>query len=89
MRFLGIIIIPDNAIGLVTKKFVVTGRNPGNYAAVQVAEAFSRATQRIGPEIVASGGGADGASGSLITSFSPICWWRSGKDGLMGGPKSK
>jgi hypothetical protein len=44
----------------------VKSMESGNYAAVQVAEALSRATQRIVPEIVASGGGADGASGSLI-----------------------
>ncbi len=44
----------------------VKSMESGNYAAVQVAEALSRATQRIVPEIVASGGGADGTSGSLI-----------------------
>ncbi|MFZ0501237.1 MAG: hypothetical protein WAU49_02890 [Steroidobacteraceae bacterium] len=44
----------------------VKSMESGNYAAVQVAEALSRATQRIVPEIVASGGGTDGASGSLI-----------------------
>ncbi|MGA9366173.1 MAG: hypothetical protein WBV35_01820 [Steroidobacteraceae bacterium] len=44
----------------------VKSMESGNYAAVQVAEALSRATQRIVPEIVASGGGTDGVSGSLI-----------------------
>jgi uncharacterized membrane protein YqiK len=44
----------------------VKSMESGNYAAVQVAEALSRATQRIVPEIVASGSGTDGTSGSLI-----------------------
>jgi hypothetical protein len=44
----------------------VKSMESGNYAAVQVAEALSRARPRIVPEIVASGGGADGTSGSLI-----------------------
>jgi uncharacterized membrane protein YqiK len=57
------------AVGSADAKIIelkVKSMESGNYAAVQVAEALSRATQRIVPEIVASGGGTDGASGSLI-----------------------
>jgi len=57
------------AVGSADAKVIelkVKSMESGNYAAVQVAESLSRATQRIVPEIVASGGGADGTSGSLI-----------------------
>lgn len=57
------------AVGSADAKIIelkVKSMESGNYAAVQVAEALSRATQRIVPEIVASGGGTDGAGGSLI-----------------------
>jgi uncharacterized membrane protein YqiK len=57
------------AVGSADAKIIelkVKSMESGNYAAVQVAEALSQATQRIVPEIVASGGGTDGASGSLI-----------------------
>lgn len=57
------------AVGSADAKVIelkVKSMESSNYAAVQVAEALSRATQRIVPEIVASGGGTDGASGSLI-----------------------
>lgn len=48
------------AVGSADAKFIelkVKSMESGNYAAVQVAEALSRATPRIVPEIVASGSG--------------------------------
>jgi hypothetical protein len=62
--------VPDNSVGVITKKFVLVGGNrrpmeSGNYAMVQIAEALAKSGVKLVPDIVA-GVGTSGQGGTLV-----------------------